>query len=179
MRSVRVVRYSQVPSTAWKNGLGMTRQLAIHPLGASSENFEWRISIAQLDQSADFSPYPGIERCLAVLDGDMVLRRDACEPLSLTRDSAPVTFSGDETASGQVMRGPVLDLNVMYRAANWQASVQRCKAGGASDTLTLACAAQGTSQNVLVCSLVATLHLQLGGLHFVLGRYDSLLASGD
>jgi environmental stress-induced protein Ves len=175
MRSVSVVRYSQVPNTPWKNGLGLTRQLAIHPFGATAENFEWRISVAQLEQSADFSPYPGIERCLAVLDGEMILARDSCEPQALSRESPPVTFSGEQTSSGQVVRAPVLDLNLMYRAAHWHASLSRFKSSGSGDSVTLQLAAWVS----LVCSLAPVLHLQLAGLHFELGQYDLLCASGE
>jgi len=175
MRSVSVVRYSQAPSTPWKNGLGLTRQLAIHPHGATADSFEWRISIAQLDQSADFSPYPGFERCLAVLDGEMILQRDSLAPLTLTSDSPPVIFAGDTASSGQVVRGPVLDLNVMCRTSHWHASLSRLKGPDASGDAALTLAAPGT----IVCSLAADLHLQLAGLHIVLGRYDLLLAAGQ
>ncbi len=175
MRAVRVVRYSQAPSTPWKNGLGLTRQLAIHPHGATTECFEWRISIARLDQSADFSLFPGIERCLAVLEGEMTLQRDSSAPLPLTLDSPPVSFAGDTASSGQVVRGPVLDLNVMYQGARWHASLLRLKAGDGAGDVAIALAAEAT----VVCSLAMALHLQLAGLHIVLGRYDSLLTSGQ
>jgi uncharacterized protein len=174
MKSVRVVRYQQVPSTPWKNGRGLTRQLAIHPHHATADDFEWRVSVAQLEQSAEFSAYPGIDRCLAVLEGELLLQRDSCAPLALTRDSRPVQFSGDTLSSGQVLRGPVLDLNLMYRATRWHASLSRLT-GGTDATLTLEFMAQGT----LVCSLAAELHVQLAGSCLVLGQYDLVLASGE
>jgi uncharacterized protein len=175
VKEVSVVRYSQLPSTRWKNGLGLTRQVAIHPLGATAANFDWRISIARLDQSAAFSPYPGIERCLAVLEGEMRLQRDSYAPLTLTCDSPPVYFSGETASSGEVVSGPVLDLNIMYRAAHWHVSLQRMRASSPRDTVCMEFAA-GMS---LVCSLKSVLPLQLAGSDFVLGQYDLLCGSGE
>src|SRR5262245_22690010 len=123
--SPHIVRYAHVAPTPWKNGLGATVQLAIHPTGASLETFDWRISIARLDRSAPFSVFPGIDRWLVVLAGEMILYREGLDPLALTAQSDPIHFSGEVSAKGDVLQAPVLDLNVMYRADRWRATMRR------------------------------------------------------
>ncbi|MBN7823193.1 HutD family protein, partial [Bowmanella yangjiangensis] len=52
------------PSSAiampWKNGGGSTLELAICPVGASLDDFDWRISSASVASSGAFSRFPGI-----------------------------------------------------------------------------------------------------------------------
>jgi environmental stress-induced protein Ves len=164
----RIVRYAQVTSTSWKNGLGLTRQLAIYPENASAQSFEWRLSIAQLTQTAPFSVFAGIERCLAVLEGAMTLQRAAAAALKLTPHSSPVCFSGEVEVSGVVEHGPVLDLNLMWQATRWQAVMRRLEHSDAFSEL-------APFDGVMLCSLRSALQLQLGDAPITLGLYDLLL----
>lgn len=125
MKNLQFTRFAQIAPTPWKNGRGKTVQLAIHPLDATNENFEWRVSIARLDTSAAFSVFDGVERCLAVLQGEMTLLRPAHKPLVLTPASRPARFGGHEAVEGKVMRGPVIDLNIMYKISHWKGSLRR------------------------------------------------------
>jgi uncharacterized protein len=90
---MELVRYAAVPSTPWKNGLGLTRQLAVYPADASAENFEWRVSIAQLEGTAAFSRFAGITRCLAVLEGALRLQF-ADRTVSIAAHAPPLEFPG-------------------------------------------------------------------------------------
>ena len=57
--AIEIVRYADAASVAWKNGAGVTRELASaardHPAGG----FDWRISVADVDSSGDFSTFSG------------------------------------------------------------------------------------------------------------------------
>lgn len=170
---MRIVHYRQAPSVPWKNGLGLTRQLAIHPAGATAESFEWRLSIAQLDHDADFSVFPGIERCLAVLEGRLLLERVGSESVQLAADSPPARFPGDVAARGVVLQGPVLDLNLMYRLASWQPSLARLQ--GEEGVAHLR-----STAGMLLCSLLPALRVCVGETQVTLDRYDVLvLAPGE
>ena len=46
----------------WKNGLGVTAQIAIHPPGATLADFTWRISSAEVRGSNPFSNFAGTPR---------------------------------------------------------------------------------------------------------------------
>ena len=168
MNAPRLVRYADTPEIAWKNGGGVTRQLAIHPPQATAAEFEWRVSIARLDESAPFSEFAGIERCLAVLQGELRLSRAGTEPQTLHERSAPITFAGDTPSHGEVLRGPVLDLNLMYQATRWRASMSRLDLAGGSVRVLPSC---------ILCSL-ARQDVQLAGRHIELELYDLLMPAG-
>lgn len=128
--NVSIARFAHIAPTPWKNGLGVTTQLAIHPDDATADAFEWRVSIAQVERSTRFSVFEGIERSLAVLQGELTLIRANALPVKLSPDSVPVRFLGDVAAEGHVESGPVLDLNVMTQRARWRASLRRMRLRG-------------------------------------------------
>jgi environmental stress-induced protein Ves len=45
-RVLHVLRARDVPATPWKNGGGVTREIAVHPQGAGFDDFVWRLSMA-------------------------------------------------------------------------------------------------------------------------------------
>jgi environmental stress-induced protein Ves len=96
----------------WKNGGGVTTEIwASPPLGA----FDWRVSIATVNADGPFSTFAGYERHIMTLSGEgMVLDIEgsgkfALEPLQ------PFSFSGDARVYGSLLRGAVLDFNLMVR----------------------------------------------------------------
>ncbi len=163
--------FARTASSPWKNGLGRTTELAIHPAGAGSDDFEWRVSIAQLDVSAPFSNYPGIDRCLAVLRGEMVMLRPSQPPLTLTPHSQPVRFAGSDAVEGRVVRGPVLDLNVMCKASHWRATLRRMR--WSTDT------AVPIAAPAVLCSISNGIDIEIDGSASRLDLYDAVLVQLD
>jgi len=53
----------------WKNGAGLTREIAVGPVDANFADFDWRISVAEIARDAPFSAFPGIDRCIVLLQG--------------------------------------------------------------------------------------------------------------
>ena len=99
----------------WKNGMGLTVELAVHPPGASLENFDWRISMADVAADGDFSLFPGYDRTLMLAMG-RGLELDfatASAPQRLRRPGEAAQFSGDWPAYCHLLDGPVRDFNVM------------------------------------------------------------------
>lgn len=109
----------------WKNGGGETRELAVAPPGAGLDDFDWRISCAQVASGGPFSAFPGVDRSLLVLDGGG-LRLDFADgqPLTLDVAAAPLQFAGERAVSAALLDGPVVDFNVMTRRARWQHGLQ-------------------------------------------------------
>ena len=66
MRLIRSKSYRRMP---WKNGGGETTEIAVSPQNASLEAFDWRVSMARVESDGPFSAFPGIDRTLAVLEG--------------------------------------------------------------------------------------------------------------
>ncbi len=99
----------------WKNGAGITTQIAAYPADATTESFEWRISMAAVTADGPFSAFPDVERTLAILKGAGINLVIAGLKQHLTRASAPFTFPADAAAHATLIDGDILDLNVMTR----------------------------------------------------------------
>lgn len=107
----------------WKNGLGTTTEIAIHPPSAdlAGTNFDWRVSIAQVNQDGDFSAFPGYDRTIMVAEGaGMQLSFDAAPEKLLDGAGAMTAFSGDWRTRCRLLDGLVRDFNVMTRRDRMQ-----------------------------------------------------------
>jgi len=106
----------------WKNGGGVTREVAISPAGAGFEDFDWRVSIAEVREPGPFSRFENIDRTLVILDGHLALEI-AGRKMDLDPASAPFAFAGEEACFGRPIDGAVTDLNVMTRRGRASAQV--------------------------------------------------------
>ena len=108
----------------WKNGAGLTREIAF--AGASATEFDWRLSIAEVARDAPFSAFPGIARCITLLHGTgMRLRSsDGSVDHALTTPFAPFEFSGDVALDATLVGGACHDFNVMTRRGRFRSEVR-------------------------------------------------------
>jgi uncharacterized protein len=121
-----VLRAARRTAQPWRNGGGLTREIAAHPPGSTLEDFDWRISTAEVTAAGPFSPFPGIDRTLAVLAGELSLVLDGKPSVTLSTESAPLSFPGDAPASASPVTPAVTDLNVMTRRGAFSAKLERC-----------------------------------------------------
>jgi len=117
---------AQLRATPWKNGGGVTREIACHPPHAGMQNFDWRISIAHIASDGDFSVFTGVDRVITLLDGGGVQLSSADDSVLHVLDTPlqPFAFSGDVEVHGRLLDGDCHDLNVMTRRAVYQAEVR-------------------------------------------------------
>ncbi|OYR13887.1 hutD family protein [Brucella grignonensis] len=109
----------------WKNGGGVTVEIAVHPEGASVDNFDWRISTATVANDGPFSIFPGIDRTLSVLEGNgIVLNVEGTDTL-LTTTTEPFSFAADAKSGARLIDGTIIDLNVMTRRGRFNHRVKR------------------------------------------------------
>ena len=95
----------------WRNGLGWTRE--IH---AAGDPWQWRLSIAEIEQDAPFSSFPGVDRELVLLSGNgMRLRFDDGESTLLEPPHGRLRFAGERAVTGELVDGPTQDFNLMWR----------------------------------------------------------------
>ncbi|HEY8013105.1 MAG TPA: HutD family protein, partial [Dongiaceae bacterium] len=87
------IRAADYRAMAWKNGQGMTREIAREP---GEGDFLWRLSIAEVAASGDFSLFPGYDRTITLIEGAGIRLAfaEAPEKAILTRFE-PFDFSGD------------------------------------------------------------------------------------
>jgi uncharacterized protein len=118
---MEIIRFAELRPEPWRNGGGVSRELASHPKAASAQDgaWDWRVSIAEVTKAGDFSAFPGMERVLTVVDGELLLLTvDGAEhPLEKYR---PFRFSGDAAAHGALPTGDIRDLNVITRAGSFK-----------------------------------------------------------
>lgn len=130
--SVQVLRAAERLAVPWKNGGGVTRELAAAPAGAGMEAFDWRISIAEVAAGGPFSSFPGVDRVLTVIAGEgLSLAIDGRPAVVLGAASPPLAFSGEARCEAALRAGPIRDLNVMVRRGGWRAE---CGAGRCTPT---------------------------------------------
>ena len=125
LRHGRILRAAERQALPWKNGGGVTREVAAHPPGSDLGHFDWRVSIAEIHSAGPFSRFPGIERRLAVLEGCLSLSIDDGAALRVSPDTPPVQFPGDVPAFADPVGGPVTDLNVMTRRGRFDCRFER------------------------------------------------------
>ncbi|OYX30021.1 MAG: hypothetical protein B7Y99_12250 [Caulobacterales bacterium 32-69-10] len=123
--TVRVLSAADRTPVPWKNGGGLTREIAAYPPGAGMGDFEWRVSAAEVASDGAFSRFEGVDRVITVLSGAGLDLAVAGEPVRLTPQSEPFAFPGDAVVFAHVLAGPVSDLNVMVRRGLWRADVER------------------------------------------------------
>lgn len=113
---MEIIRFADIRPEPWRNGGGVTRELASHPKAASAQDgaWDWRVSIADVSKAGDFSNFPGMERVITIIDGElMLLTVDGSEhPLEKYR---PFRFSGEAASSATLPTGDVRDLNIIAR----------------------------------------------------------------
>lgn len=123
MRILRAAEYRVMP---WKNGGGTTTEIAVSPDGAGLDDFDWRVSMARVESDGAFSGFAGVDRTLAVLQGDgIVLDITGRAPTELTGVSAPFSFPADVPTQAALVAGPITDLNVMTRRGRMTHKVER------------------------------------------------------
>ncbi len=110
MHIIRPPEYLVMP---WKNGGGTTTELYACPRGTAG--FDWRVSIATVNQDGPFSTFRGYERHIMVLSGNG-MRLDVTglgkhDLYSLE----PFSFSGEAEVVGALLEGAVEDFNLIVR----------------------------------------------------------------
>ncbi|MBA3446439.1 MAG: HutD family protein [Pseudaminobacter sp.] len=131
---MRIIRAADCRRMPWKNGGGETTEIAVSPPVAGLDDFDWRLSMARVESSGPFSMFPGIDRTLAILDGEgIILHVEDRIPFGLTGKSDPLPFPADVPTRANLVAGAVTDLNMMTRRGRRRHSVERIDFTGSSD----------------------------------------------
>ncbi|WP_346950357.1 HutD family protein [Dyella sp.] len=125
-----IVRGADIAVTPWKNGMGRTRELAVHPAGAALSDFDWRVSVAEVDSAAPFSAFPGVDRQIALLEGAGFAMRfaDGSEH-RLDEPCVPFAFAGEASVDVTLIEGATRDFNLMLRRGVADGRIETWRAG--------------------------------------------------
>ena len=110
-------------AVAWKNGGGVTREVAVHPNGSGFDTLDWRVSIAQVRSAGPFSSLPGLDRRLAVLEGTLSLVIGQAPEVRLSPATPALHFPGEVPVQARPVDGLVMDLNIMTRRGRFSSAV--------------------------------------------------------
>lgn len=116
---MEIIRYAELKARPWRNGGGAARELASRPVAAAEEppaqpGWDWLVSIVEVSKAGGFSAYPGMDRVLTLIDGELLLLSiDGAEhPIEKYR---PFRFSGDAESAAALPTGDVRALDVATR----------------------------------------------------------------
>jgi environmental stress-induced protein Ves len=115
------MRWADRSSMLWKNGLGTTHEIVRWPAG-SGDDFDWRVSVADVTVDSQFSAFAGVDRILMMISGNGMSLTLGSEERQLPLFE-PFEFSGDVAVSSHLTNGPTRDLNVMTRRSRFTAEV--------------------------------------------------------
>ena len=172
---MKVVGPADWKVTSWRSGQGETAEIAVYPEAGDLQSaaFDWRVSLATMEEDAEFSAFPGFDRILTVVVGAGLFldarSGDACVEAAVL---SPVAFPGERALAGRLKDGPVKNLNLM---------TARERAGGQVRVLSLAGHARvlsGEASGLLLFWLGPdTLAVQdrIGDARYQLGAWEALL----
>ncbi|MGW3117692.1 HutD/Ves family protein [Streptomyces sp. NPDC001107] len=163
--TVRVLRADERPAVPWKNGGGLTREVASFPSLAGMSDFVWRVSLADVAEPGPFSRFEGVDRIITLVDGPgMVLTVDGTSH-TVAEQYVPFPFPGDAATDCRLLGGPLVDFNVMVRRGRAVAQVEIVRG-----RVALSARAETT---LLVVVLDGSAVFEASGL--VLDRFDGAL----
>jgi environmental stress-induced protein Ves len=117
----------------WKNGNGVSQEIAIFPNHAmfSTDPFLWRLSSAQMTEGGAFSQFAGYDRYITLLEGSgLKLSVGANHQEILVRKGEAHQFSGDEVVTSDLLSDAVTDLNLIVRRDQVKATFEVIKLSG-------------------------------------------------
>ncbi len=122
--TVELLRAATRAAVPWKNGGGVTREVAVHPAGSGFDTLDWRVSIAEIRTAGPFPSLPGLDRRLAVLEGTLSILIDQAPEVQLSPGAPPLHFAGEAPIQARLVGGAVTDLNVMTRRGKFTADLR-------------------------------------------------------
>ena len=115
----RVIAANEYRRERWKNDAGWTREIVRFPDNAE---WQWRLSIAEIERDGPFSTFDGIDRELVLIHGNGLRLRieageggEAGEVHELHPPHGRMRFQGEQRVLGELLDGPTHDFNLMWR----------------------------------------------------------------
>ncbi|MFE7664028.1 HutD/Ves family protein [Streptomyces celluloflavus] len=180
-----ILRAAGRTAVAWRNGGGVTREVAVHPPGAGWDAFDWRVSLAEVTADGPYSPLPGVRRILTVVAGAGTELTVAGVSRLRADRYRPLAFPGGAATAGRLLDGPVVNLNVMLREGRARATVEmvrgsrRVAAGPGSGAGSGTDGGRSAGHGVLVMALEGRTRLSAPGEPVVaLERFDAVWLAG-
>lgn len=109
---MRLILLDELPRERWRNDGGWTREIVRAPAGAP--DFEWRLSVAEVESDGPFSRFDGCDRILVLLSGAGMHLRSAERTVTLAAPGEYLRFAGELPIEAALADGPTTDLNLIW-----------------------------------------------------------------
>lgn len=168
IRHLKLHDYQKIP---WKNGLGFTYEIARSPIDQAID-FDWRISMADVETDSEFSFFVGKQRIISVLTGmGMLLRLKQHHCLEQkevnVKCRTQFAFDGEQPVSCELLNGPIRDLNLIYVKDQVRPRVQWLTDCEPQAILT-------SAKEVLIFNLAENVVIQIEQNNYLLAPFESL-----
>jgi environmental stress-induced protein Ves len=152
-----IVRAASQQRERWRNGGGWTRAIARGRIDgtalAGEDDWDWRLSIADIEANGPFSVFPGVDRVLVLLEGAGIeLAFSSGDRSLLAQPLAQIAFAGERVVHCALLAGPTRDFNLMWRRQRMRAELSPVDLGAGA--LALAAPTRLTALHVLSGKLI-------------------------
>lgn len=155
----------------WKNGLGSTLEIA-RSHGQGLVDFDWRVSIADVNAAGDFSFFPNKKRIIGVLEGaGLTLHIDNKAPVTLYQKEF-LSFDGESTVYTELLNGAIRDFNLIYNPDKYAARLQWQNTQYITSWIS-------DADQILVFNASAKLKMNLDTKCYELNQFETLLIHND
>jgi uncharacterized protein len=110
--TVNTIHTLDVSPQPWRNGGGSTRELLAWP---SAQDWQVRISLADIVQDGAFSAFPDVQRWFGVVRGAGVALQFAGRQVTQTLADGALQFDGAAAPYCRLLDGATQDMNLMLR----------------------------------------------------------------
>jgi environmental stress-induced protein Ves len=166
--SVRIVAAGEARRMPWKNGRGMTLEVATDAPASDPAAWTWRLSIADVPERGPFSRFPGIDRSIACLAGEGLRLHRGRSVDEVPKHGVALAFAGEEEVDGEPRGRGVRDVNLMLRRGAWSGRLRVERSVGGS--------ARGAT--VVIHAFTAGLAIEFEGVAYPLPPGATLVGTG-
>jgi environmental stress-induced protein Ves len=125
---MRIIRRSDLVEGRWRNGMGVSWDIASDPPGV--DDFGWRFAIARIDADVPFSHYPQVDRIFTLIEGNgLDLAFEGHRSLAVHRRFVPHPYPCDVPTFCHLRDGPCRALNLFTRRGRWRATADILSSG--------------------------------------------------
>lgn len=155
--------YQKMP---WKNGLGFTFEIA-RQSSLAKDDFDWRLSMADVENDGDFSYFEGKKRIISTLSGAGMRLQIAKQSHVEVCSRDLFAFDGELPVFCQLIDGSIRDLNLIYNTEYVRPRMQWIV--GADNQTVLSAA-----QDILIFNLAGQLQVSIYAKMYHLAAFECL-----
>jgi hypothetical protein len=126
LQMLTIISPDQFKTIPWKNGKGITTELAINE-GGTLDDFAWRLSIASVVENGEFSNFTGYWRNLVLISGTGISLQHALNDKTKTDHLSELlqisSFDGASKTQGRLVNDKITDFNIMVKMGEYKNEV--------------------------------------------------------